>query len=206
MLINYFIAIIVVIVNIFLAKFLVKGKWWVVASVLFLLISPWFIQLLISGIEFWWSKPLITRGDKFIESLIINSSTDYLFFKGDPRVNFGTQETGLFYIFQIPLIILGFYNLFKQRDNYKRILFGWLSIGFLLASFFTAPDFSNGLFYFLPLQLISFLGLSFLFRKWQNAKRLQKGLLILFLLFAVYEIVIFFHILIVHYPKRLMSL
>lgn len=185
-------------------KKLIKGKWWFF-SLFFLLTSPWFIQLLLSGFELFWFKPLVVGINDFIESLIINSSSDYLFFRGDPRVNFGTQETGLFYIFQIPLIGIGFYALFSKLDKYKKILLAWFLLGFLIASLFaSSPDFSNGLFYFLPLQIISFLGLVSVFRNWQTAIKFKRALILLFFLFAAYEMIIFFHILVVHYPKRLL--
>ncbi len=171
---------------------------------LFLIVSPWFVQLLLSGVEWWGIKSLTLDVSVVLENLITNSSIDYLFFKGDPRSAFGTQETGPFYICQIPLILVGFYLIFQKTTFWRKVLLVWFGLGVLLASLFVGtPDFSNGLFYFLPLQFISFLGLNKLIDHWKKGKILTKIFLIFFSFFSLYEMIIFFHIIIVHYPKRL---
>ena len=174
------------------------------AALLFLIISPWFVQLLVSGFEWWWLKSLGFSLSNIWENLITNTSVDYLFLQGDSRVEFGTQETGPFYIYQIPLILIGFYALFDNFNLHKKILLGWLITAVLFAGCFTSPDFSNDLFYFLPLQIISFLGLLKIIDIWKRGKLLTKGILSAYALLAIYEMIIFFHIIIVHYPKRLL--
>ena len=173
-------------------------------ALLFLFISPWFIQLLVSGFEWWWIKPINFNLSSIWENLIKNTSVDFLFFQGDPRVPFGTQETGPFYIYQIPLILIGFYTFLENFNLGKKILLGWLITAVLLASCFVSPDFSVDLLYFLPLQIISFLGLVKIVDIWKKGKLLTKGILSAYALLAIYEMIIFFHIIIVHYPKRLL--
>lgn len=172
-------------------------------ALLFLFISPWFIQLLVSGFEWWWIKPLNFNLSNIWENIIKNASVDYLFFQGDPRTQFGTQETGPFYIYQIPLILIGFYALFDNFNLRKKILLGWLITAILFASCFSSPDFSLDLFYFLPLQIISFFGLLKIIDIWKKGKLLTKGILSAYACLSIYEMIIFFHIIIVHYPKRL---
>ena len=174
------------------------------AALLFLVISPWFIQLLVSGFEWWWIKPINFNLINIWENLVTNTSVNFLFFQGDPRVQFGTQETGPFYIYQIPLILIGFYAFFENFSLGKKILLAWLIIGILFTICFTSPDFSIDLLYFLPLQIISFLGLLKIIDIWKKGKLLTKGILSAYALLAIYETIIFFHIIIVHYPKRLL--
>lgn len=179
-----------------------KKKW--LAALLFLFISPWFIQLLVSGFEWWGIKPIIFNFKEILDNLTTNTSVNYLFFQGDPRAQFGTQETGPFYIYQIPLILIGFYAIFDKFNLYKKILLGWMITAVLFASCFTSPDFSFDLLYFLPLQIISFLGLLKIIDIWKKGKLLAKGILSVYALLAIYEMIIFFHIIIIHYPRRLL--
>ena len=178
-----------------------KKKWLI--ALLFLFISPWFVQLLSSGIEWWWIKSLNLNLNRIWENFITNTSVDFLFFEGDSRVKFGTQETGPFYIYQVPLILIGFYCLAAEFNRTSQILIAWLVAGLVFASLFVSPDFSNDIFYFLALQIISFLGLVKLADLWQTKKLIYRILITLFALLAVYEMTIYFHIMLVHYPKRL---
>ncbi len=186
-----------------IVKNIVKKKLLLFIFLFYLLITPWFIQLLISGFETWERKPLIKESAKIINNLTINTSVDYLFFKGDPRVKFGNQETGPFYIYQFFLILAGFYCLFNKFNRLSIILMLWFFIGLGFASLFASPDFSNCLLYFLPLQVISFLGLVKILDWWWTKKLIFRIFIGLFFLLAGYEMIIYFHIMLVHYPKRL---
>lgn len=198
-----FVAIILIITYLFTLKSLTKQKY-LKFSLVFLLITPWFIQLLFSGFEPFWLKPLTSNPTKIIQNFITNTSSDYLFFRGDPRIKFGTQETGPFYIFQIPLILIGFYSLAKKNRKWGKILLGWLLGALVFASLFiSSPDFSNDLFYFLPLEIISFLGFLSIIENWYPVKMINRFLISIFLILTLYEIGIFWHILFIHYPKRL---
>lgn len=174
-------------------------------GILFFLISPWLLQLLFMGFEPWWQQKITLKPNEILDNLINNSSTDYLFFQGDKRIKYGTQETGLLYIFQLPLIVVGFYTLFTKYTLYFKKIFLWLIAGFLLSGLFTnSPNFSVSLLYILPIQTIAFMGLIKILHNWPKRNLWFKYLTILFFIFSLYEIIIFFHILIVHYPKRLL--
>lgn len=181
--------------------------WWLIVPP-YCLLTPWFMQLLISGLDFSWWRQITFNPNEILKNIINNSSTDYLFFQGDKRLIFGTQETGLFYIFQIPLILFGGYFLFLSKFKlWQKALIFWLISGFITSAFFgQSADLNISLFYVLPLEIISFLGIIYLKKIWEKGKLLIRTALTLFLLFSFYEIVIYFHILLVHYPKRLLGL
>lgn len=54
---------------------------------------------------------------------------NYLFFQGDGNPRFSLQDTGELYIWELPLLLFGFYALFKSRTKSALIILGW----FLLA-------------------------------------------------------------------------
>lgn len=200
----YILAVIILGIYLIFTKKLLKNKYYLII-LLFLFISPWFMQLFIFGLEPKDFTQINLSPNNFTERLINNSSTDYLFFQGDKRITFGTQETGLLYLFQIPLLFIGFYQVFDKLNSlHKKIIF-WLLIAFLISGLFKDSSTSSiSLLYLLPLQIISVIGLIVIFKSWLKGNCLIKCLISILLFFALYEIIIYFHILIVHYPKRLL--
>lgn len=170
----------------------------------FLIITPWCLQLLKSGIQASWPYGLIKTINGFLSNFSANSSSDFLFFMGDKNKLFGTRETGPFYIFQSILIVLGLWKIISQKKKDNILILVWFIVAVLLISLLnTAGTFSGGLWYFLPLQLISFIGAEFLFVKYFYSGLKIKLPIILLLMFAFYETVNFMHIFFIHYPKRL---
>jgi len=205
---NFLLAYILGFVNLIIywifVKKLVKNQFFFLA-LFFLLISPWFIQLIIFGIELKDFTLLDFSFRKLLAHLVRNTSIIYLFFQGDKRIDFGTQETGFFYLFQILLITVGFYQLFDKLSQFSKKMILWLGSAILVTSFFKiSQSFSISLLYLLPLQIISLVGLMTILRSWLKASYLMKFLIVVLLLLALYEIILYFHILLVHYPKRLL--
>lgn len=172
--------------------------------VAFLLITPWCLQLFKSG-----SQVIILEYvqniNQFAANLSASLSTNFLFFMGDKNKLFGTRETGPFYIFQILLIVLGFWKIISRKITENLLILIWFLAAVALVSLINrAGTFSGGIWYFLPLQLISFIGAEYLYAKYLHSGFKLKLFIILFLMFAIYETANFMHIFFIHYPKRLL--
>jgi hypothetical protein len=167
-----------------------------IAVFLFLLIvSPWFVQLFISPIELTWLAHPITSVSEFLRNLSFYSSPEFIFFSGDRRLAYGTQEFGLIYLSWLPLLAL-------VRPG--RYLVWWLGVGILFASSFKAvAPFSAALLYILPLQILVAMGAKHLIANFRRFHPLIKLGIILLALFNLYEIANFWHVLVIHYPQRI---
>src|SRR3989344_2314016 len=159
-----------------------------------IIVSPWFVQLFISPIETNFLTQPIASVAEFWRNLAFYTSPEFIFFSGDRRLAYGTQEFGLMYLSWLPLAVM------KPR----RYLVGWLGIGILVASWFkpVAP-FSAALLYILPLQILVAMGAKYLIANFRRFHPLIKLGIILLALFNVYEIANFWHVLTIHYPQRI---
>jgi len=170
----------------------------------FFLITPWCLQLFKSGIQgaLFESVQNISR---FAANLSANTSTNFLFFMGDKNKLYGTRETGPFYIFQTLLILLGFWKIIFQKTKKNLLILTWFFAAVVLVSLVNpGGNFSGGVWYFIPLQLISFMGAEYLYAKYLHADYKLKLCILVFLMFAIYETANFMHIFFIHYPKRLL--
>ena len=174
-----------------------------IALSLFLLIaSPWFVQLFISPIELSWLTHPISSISELLRNLSLYSSNEFIFFTGDPRLSYGTQEFGLVYLSFLPLWLLGLIRSLSKTPH--KYITWWLGLGVLVASLFkpTAP-FSAALLYLPAVQILTSLGALHLVTHFRRFHPLIKLGIILLFLFNFYEIANFFHVLTTHYPQRI---
>lgn len=161
---------------------------------LLFIVSPWLVQLFVSPVELSWIAHPVSSIAEFWRNLAFYTSPEFIFFSGDRRLTYGTQEFGLLYLSWLPL------GLVKPR----KYVVGWLGIGILAASLFksTAP-FSAALLYIPALQLLVARGAKHLIANFRSFHPLIKLGIILLALFNLYEIANFIHVLAVHYPQRI---
>lgn len=170
---------------------------------LFLLtVSPWFVQLFISPLELNWLTQPISSLSAFWRNLAFYSSPELIFFSGDPRLTYSTQEFGLIYLTFFPFFLIGLIKSLSQTP--QKFITWWLGAGLLIASAFKplAP-FSATLVYLPAIQILITLGARHLianFRQFRFA--IQIGIILLVLL-NLYEILNFFHVLATHYPQHI---
>lgn len=159
-----------------------------------LIVSPWFVQLFISPIETNFLIQPIASVAEFWRNLAFYTSPEFIFFSGDRRLAYGTQEFGLMYLSWLPLVLMGL----------NRYLSVWLGLGILVSSLFkvTAP-FSAALLYLPALQIAVTLGARRLVHSFRRQHWLIRIGIIVLALFNVYEIANFFHVLTLHYPQRI---
>lgn len=184
-----------------LSAFLVLKNYKLNKFLLFLVIlglTPWFVIFLKTPTQSWW------LGNPLGISLTVNTSTDYLFFQGSENIEYSTQDAGYFYLWQLPLIILGFYTILVNANKLGKYLFIWFLIGLIFASIFSLSTFSASFLYFVPLQMIFFTGLNALWLSFKKMTKFQKILVGFYFLLGFYEVIVFFHILLVHWPKKIL--
>ena len=139
--------------------------------------------------------------------MAIISSADYLFFLGDKRVDYWNQETGPLFLFEIIPMIIGFYSLIFDNRRWSRVVLCWFILTIIVTSCFKyQPDFIVSLIIILPLQVIILAGFNYLADRLSVIKRNPVMMLLAFLLIALsmHEVISYFHIMLIHYPKRLL--
>lgn len=161
---------------------------------LLFIVSPWLVQLFVSPVELSWIAHPVSSIAEFWRNLAVYTSPEFIFFSGDRRLTYGTQEFGLLYLSWLPLVFL-------RPQNY---LIWWSGIGILVASMFrpTAP-FSAALLYIPALQLLVAGGAKHLIANFRSFHPLIKLSIIFLALFNLYEIANFWHVLAIHYPQRI---
>lgn len=161
---------------------------------LLFIVSPWFVQLFVSPVELSWIAHPVSSIAEFWRNLAVYTSPEFIFFSGDRRLAYGTQEFGLLYLSWLPLGLV---------KPHKYVVW-WLGIGILAASLFKpiAP-FSAALFYIPPLQILVAEGAKHLITNFRRFHLLIRLGIILLTLFNLYEIANFLHVLVVHYPQRI---
>lgn len=161
---------------------------------LLFIVSPWLVQLFVSPVELSWITYPVSSIAEFWRNLAFYTSPEFIFFSGDRRLAYGTQEFGLLYLSWLPLIWLG-----SQKQ-----LWWWVGGGIIVASAFkiTVP-FSAALLYILPLQLLVASGAKYLITNFRRFGWSVKLVVVALVLFNFYEIANFIHVLAVHYPQRI---
>lgn len=176
-------------------------RYWLLSQAL-ILVAPWFIQTYISPIEFAFFNLPISSLSEFLHNLSYYTSTDFIFFAGDPRLAYGIQDYGLLYISWLPFLIIGLIHFIDHFPH--QLIFWWLGLGLVIASLFkSVTPYSASLIYLPALQIIISLGFVYLITNFRQFHLWIKVLMIILLLFNFYEITNFFHALIIHYPHRL---
>jgi len=105
-------------------------------------------------------------GRELIKNYADNLSLNYLFLTGDPNLRHGTGEHGLFLLIFLPILLVGFYELFKKQRPELLVLIIWWLIALLPASVpETTPHSLRSLNALVPISLILGFGLVSLMEK-----------------------------------------
>ena len=70
----------------------------------------------------------------FTRNYLAHFTPKFLFISGAPHKQHHVQDIGELYLFQLPLVLLGMYILFKRKQNHKGIILPWLLIAFIPVS------------------------------------------------------------------------
>lgn len=115
-------------------------------------------------------KPSLIAGS-IITKLVSHTDPTFLFFHGDFDGKHSVRRLGMMYYFDLPLILLGLYQLTKQKKPTSFFLLSWLVIGILPATIaHPSPHALRSLNSLPPLIFLSALGLSSILKKLQTFK------------------------------------
>ena len=142
----------------------------------------------------------------FLKNYLSHFSFDFLFFKGDGFARHGVEKMGNLYFFEIPFILIGFYQLIKSADKKtKAFVLAWLSLSPLAASLADpSPHSLRSLTMVVPMTIISGFGL-FQIISWVGV-HFKKAFLQNLIYTTIIAIIVYFflnylHLYYVHYPK-----
>lgn len=163
-----------------------------------LIITP--LVLYLTYPQFWlfrFTQPLPKIAD-FLNNLFYLISPEFLFFKNTTFWLGGVRESGIFYLFFLPFLLLGIYKMVIRQKIY-------ISVIFVLILLFSAasPYFPESREFYLAyplLCLVVAIGINY----WWSVKSKISRLIFVFLfLFIIYDIASFFHYYTVHYPQQI---
>ncbi|MGA2911245.1 MAG: hypothetical protein ABSE17_01210 [Candidatus Levyibacteriota bacterium] len=125
---------------------------------------------------------------------------EFLFIKGGLPIWFNVPEMGLIYLVELPFIIFGLYNVFREKRKWGFILFLWLLLSPVVASFTVddTPNIRRSLVMVPAIEMFAAYGVIAAFEKVKNKLRwlIVFVFIILFSLNSLY----FFHEYFIHSP------
>lgn len=78
---------------------------------------------------------------------------DFLFFNGLNMTHEGSLGLGVMYLFDIPILLLGLWELLKGQNKYKFLIFGWILLSLVPASFTNNEQSTSRTIVILPMLL-----------------------------------------------------
>jgi 4-amino-4-deoxy-L-arabinose transferase-like glycosyltransferase len=132
---------------------------------------------------------------QYIKNIISYFSVEFFFLNGSSHGNHGIGNVGLFYVIEIPLIILGAYKILKEKIWYGYTIFGWVAITIFVASLTReAPHATRSFVLIFPYCLLSAAGMSWAIRCIDRklSKKYKGFIIITFCLLAGFNILYYF--------------
>jgi 4-amino-4-deoxy-L-arabinose transferase-like glycosyltransferase len=134
------------------------------------------------------------------ENYLAMFNSDFLFFRGDQAGRHSVKKIGELYLWQLPLVIVGVFFLFKKKDKVSMVVFGWLMLAAIPPAVTSiSPHAIRGLLEAPIWQVISGLGLVAIMAKFSEPgwKIIAAGgcSLVIF-----YSSLVYLHLYHVHYP------
>ncbi len=135
----------------------------------------------------------------FFMNYVETFSTEFLFLKGSANTERSVQGIGLLYLFELPLLIAGFFALKKQKPMVAKVLLPWLLLAPIPSAITTdAPSSVRALGLLPALLLIESVGFGALV-PWFRSRRVAA---VLAIIFVVWDIGYFSYKLWMEYPVK----
>lgn len=146
------------------------------------------------------SKP--NAAEIFITGYLSHFSPKFLFISGDTQGRHSPTGMGELYVFQLTFIIIGLIFLIKKRSKDIHLLLAWLILSPLPAAIAEPTPHALRFITSLPLwSIFTAVGI-FIFFKSDLNKTITKISAIIIVLIATYNIITYFHLYYIHYPKE----
>ena len=129
---------------------------------------------------------------QYLENIISSFSVKFLFIEGSQHGNHGIGNTGVFYLFQSLLILIGGVYAVRNKAKYLYVFFDWLAITILVLSLSKeVPHATRGFFLVIPLTVFSAYGLLV----FENGIRRLKNIYLKISIGALASVIVFFSLL-----------
>lgn len=140
---------------------------------------------------------------EYLENYFDFYNPNFLFIKGDGNPRFSTQNNGELYLWQLPLLLIGAYQIIKWRNRYSLVVFGWLLLAPVAAA--TARETPHALRAELMLPMFAIMssaGIIAILCYFKNKRVLKLITIALFTLLSVVSVSAFLYNYFVHFPKE----
>lgn len=114
---------------------------------------------------------------QYVNNIASYLSVEYLFLTGSTHGNHGIATDGQFYLFQLPLVIIGIALLFKKPKSTTYVLVAWIVEIVLIASLTReAPQATRSFNLIIPLTILSSVGGVWLYERIQKLPKLRRNI------------------------------
>lgn len=139
---------------------------------------------------------------QYLGNIVSYFSGNFLFVSGSTHGNHGIGNVGQFYLFEFPLLIIGFVKIIKDKIKWANLFLWWIIIVVLVASLTReAPHATRSFFLIAPFEIISAFGLMSLFNWTKDTKGYYRLAIFLALtLFVLYNVIYYFASYYVRFP------
>lgn len=140
---------------------------------------------------------------QYIQNLALVLSGSFFFVSGSPYLVNGIGNVGTFYLFQLPLFVVGLIHFFSKRIEKIKLFILWLLISvFTLALSKEVPNATRSYFLVIPVAVFSALGFLVFMHYIANIKNIiYKSLLVISVLFfVIYNLQFYFASYYFRYP------
>lgn len=125
---------------------------------------------------------------QYLQNIFLYFSVPFFFITGSGHGNHGIGNVGYFYLFELPLIILGVVALIKRKKNYGYFLLFWYVLVVAVASLTRdVPHATRSFFLLLPLIVFSAAGAEAVF----EVLKKQKGVQLYAATFVIFAVVLY---------------
>lgn len=109
--------------------------------------------------KLFFNTPILTLW-QYIQNIASYLSVPFFFLSGSTHGNHGIGTVGQFYLFELPVMVIGAYIFLQQKTMMSRLLFSWLILTVAVASLTReAPHATRSFFLLFPLIVLSAQGL-----------------------------------------------
>lgn len=131
---------------------------------------------------------------EYLKNIYSYFSVPFLFLVGEDHGNHGIGNVGEFYLFEFPLMLVGLWQVIKQKDITGYFFLIWGALTILVASLTReAPQATRSFFLIVSYEYLSALGLFFLIKKWSlQPRKNQVVLAIICAAFFFYNLLYYF--------------
>ncbi len=144
----------------------------------------------------------VLTGLQYVKNIFSYLSADFFFLSGSAHGNHGIGNVGMFYLFELPTMLLGMFYAFTKHKTYF-IFFSWAILSVLIASLTReAPQATRSFYLTIPLSFFSALGIYHVLLLLKNIRRsyIRIFLCNFIAIFVLYNIVYYLSSYYVRFP------